>query len=427
MKLAKVSPLGLVIVAATLGLTGCDKIKEVTGQNNNDKAPTNSASAQKAPPAVVSIITAKPQTVTIKQNLPARLEASREAVIVPRISGIVEKRLFTEGSEVRAGQPLYQIDTGTYRAALLTAQANLKSAQASLGQAKANRDLQRATVNRYAPLVKANAISRQEYDNAVANLKVQESNIAAANAQIAAAKAAIDSANISLGYAGLNAPISGRIGRSQVSEGAYVTASNTQMAKIQQLNPMYLNITQSADAVLKLKNILQNGQAQADKGGLEILLEDGSIYPQQARLLFVDQTVNETTGELTLRAEVANPKGDLLPGLYVRVVVPQASYPNAYLIPQQAVTRGEKNIVMVVEEDGSFHPVPVTIIGQQDNQWIITDGLKEGMKIIVEGLAKAGMMGAKTVQTKPWQSDEMTNQAPEAVKEAQSSEKSAVQ
>lgn len=372
------------------------------------------------PPPMVDVLIAKPQTVVITENLPARLEASRQAVIVPRVSGIVEERLFQEGAYVRAGEVLYRLDSGTFAAALNTAKASLGQAKAALGQAQASRDLYRATVNRYAPLVKANAVSKQTYDEAKANLQVQESNIAAAQAGIAAAQANIESAQINLSYTEVKSPISGVIGRSAVTEGAYVVGSQTQLAEVRQLNPLYVNITQSAGALMNLRKNLQSGAVQS--GGtdeIDILLEDGSVYGQKGRLLFVNQTVDENTGEITIRGEVPNPNGDLLPGLYVRVSVPQSSISNAYLVPQQAVTRGATDTVLVVNEDGSFRPQPVTVAGQQGSSWIITGGLEEGMAVIVEGQAKL-MMGAKTVQTRIWGSNDAA-----APQQAQAAEQSA--
>ncbi len=359
---------------------------------------------QAPPPPVVDVITATPQTLTLTENLPARLEASREAVIVPRISGIVERRLFTEGASVKAGKALYELDDDTFQAALGSAQAALAQAQARLAQAKANRDLFRSTVNRYAPLVKAKAISRQAYDEAVAQLKVQESNILAAQAGIKAAQEGVRSATINLGYAMISSPIDGVIGRSNVSEGAYVLASQTQLAKVQQLNPMYVNITQPASKLMALRKQLHNGAPDASAAAeIEIYFEDGTPYAHKGRLLFVNQTVDANTGEVTLRAEVPNPQGELLPGLYVRVALPQSSLADAYLIPQQALTRGDKNVVMIAEADGKYHPQVVEVVGQQGQDWVVK-GLTSGQQVIVDGMGQmAIMMGAPVVKTRPWQ------------------------
>lgn len=365
------------LFGTALILSGCDK---------GDSDASQAAAQQQIP--VVNVLTAKAEKVSTQQNLPGRVEAVREAVIIPRISGIVEHRNFQEGGIVQKGQLLYQLDDGTYRAALMTAQATLK-------QAEASRDLDQSNVNRYSKLLKSNAVSRQTYDQAVADLRVQEANIAAA-------KAAIQSAQINLGYTRITAPITGRIGYSQVTEGAYVTASTTQMTTIQQMDPMYVDVTQSVDDFLKLKRAAQNGGGEnARQEDITVFLNDGSEYPHKGKFLFVNQVVNENTGEVLVRVQVPNPNDNLLPGMYVRVEVPQVNYPNAYLIPQQAVTRGEENTVIVVNDDGTFHPQPVTIAGQKGSNWIVTGGLKDGDKVLVEGIT-AIQMGAQKVKAEPW-------------------------
>lgn len=363
------------------------------------------------PPPMVDVVTVKPETVTRTENLPARLEASREAVIIPRVSGIVEKRLFEEGSKVEAGEVLYQLDKASYKAQANIAKAGLNSANAALGQAQATRNLHRTTVNRYAPLVKSAAVSKQTYDEAVANLKVQESNIVAAQAGINSAKASIDAAEINLGYTDITAPISGIIGISEVTEGAYAIASQTKMATIRQVDPMFVTITRPASAMREVRKLIASGTAQENSSNeVEIFYEDGTPYPHKAKFLFLDQSVDKTTGELTVRAEVANPDGDLLPGLYMRVALPQATYPNAVLIPQKAVTRGKIDTVLVVEPDGSFHPQPVQIAAAEGHNWIVTGGLKEGAQVIVEGTSH--LRGATKVQTREYGSAVQAPAAP---------------
>lgn len=366
--------------ASALVLGGCDNGAQAPGKAQKK------AGAPQAPVPLVDVVTAKAERVALTKNLPGRLRASREAVIVPRISGIVQKRLFVEGAMVQAGAPLYKLDDAGYRAELLSAEARLK-------QAIANRDLYRATVGRYQLLVRKNAVSRQAYDEARANLKAQEANIAAT-------EAAIKSARIDLDYAQITAPISGRIGYSEVTEGAYVTASATEMAKIQQLDPLYLDITQSATEILKRKHAIQEGQLES-AARVEILREDGTPYPLAGKLMFVNQMVDEATGEVTVRAEVPNPQGALLPGLYVRALVTQASYPRAYLIPQQAVTLGKVATVLIVKDEGSFVPQPVTIIGRKDTDYVIGSGLEDADQVIVDGTS-ALAFGAKKVRTQPW-------------------------
>ncbi|MDO4643515.1 MAG: efflux RND transporter periplasmic adaptor subunit [Cardiobacteriaceae bacterium] len=351
----------------------------VAQEEKAEKAEKPAAAQEQKPPAA-GVIIVKPQTVVVTENLPARLEASREAVIQPQVSGIVQKRLFEEGSVVRAGQQLYQIDDAVYL-------ANLQSAKAQLAQAQANKGLAQSTANRYAPLVKEKAISRQTYDQALAEVKV-------ASANIMAAEAAVKQAEINVQYAKVFAPISGMIGRSNVSEGALVSAAGAvNMAKIQQLDPLYVNITQSAANLMKIKKEFQSGALKGVDFSVQVILDDGTPYPHKGRLLFADQTVDANTGELLLRAEVPNPDGYLLPGLYVRVDIPQSQFHNAYLVPQSAVTRGKTDTLRVVAADGSFAPREVKISGTQKNQWIITDGLKPGEMVMVDTLSQL-MAGA---------------------------------
>ena len=339
------------------------------------------AAGQQPPPPQAGVLVVKPQTVIVTENLPARLEASREAVIQPQVSGIVQKRLFEEGSLVRAGQQLYQIDDAVY-------QANLQSAKAQLSLAQANKALAQSTANRYAPLVKEKAVSRQTYDQALTEVKV-------ASANIMVAEAAIKQAEINVQYAKVLAPISGVIGKSNVSEGALVAPGSTaNMAKIQQLDPLYVNITQSAANLMRIKKEFQSGALKGVDFAVQITLDDGTPYPHKGRMLFADQTVDASTGELLLRAEVPNPDGMLLPGLYVRADIPQSQFHNAYLVPQSAVTRGKTDTLRVVAEDGTFAPREVKIAGSQKNQWIITGGLKPGEMVMVDTLSQ--LMGSAT-------------------------------
>ena len=349
-------------------------------------ASLQSALAQQGPgggeqkPPQAGVIIVKPQTVVQTKNLPARLEASREAVIQPQVSGIVQKRLFEEGAMVRAGQQLYQIDDAVYL-------ANLQSAKAQLAQAQANKALAQSTANRYAPLVKEKAVSRQTYDQALAEVKV-------ASANIMAAEAGIKQAEINVQYAKVMAPISGVIGKSNVSEGSLVSPNGTtSMAKIQQLDPMYVNITQTAADLRRIKKEFQSGAMKGVDFSVQITFDDGTPYPHKGRLLFADQTVDPGTGELLLRAEVPNPDGELLPGLYVRADIPQSQLQNVYVVPQSAVTRGAKDTLRVVAEDGSFAPREVKVVGERKNQWIIGEGLKPNEMVMVDTLSQL-MAGA---------------------------------
>ena len=373
--------LSAIAVASVLALSACSKGEQQQQQG--------------APELVVSVLTVKAEDTTISTELPGRLESFRSAEVRPQVSGIIKRRLFQEGSYVQAGQALYQLDDASYSAGLASARAQLAAAEAA--QAKANADLAR-----YQPLVAADAISKQEYDAAVAT---QRSAVANVNA----ARAAIRSAQVNVNHARITAPISGYIGRSNVSEGALLTAGGaTVLATIQQTNPMYVNVTQSALDVMKLRRQIAEGQMSAVNGAVEvtIILEDGSEYPQKGRLLFTDPTVNETTGQVSLRVEVPNDDNILLPGLYVRVRLPQAQANRAYLIPQRAVTRGAKDTVVIVAPDGSMRPQEVTIAGQSGNNWIITSGLKDGDKVAMDGTMIAGMMGAQKVKTQEWQASQ---------------------
>ena len=327
------------------------------------------------PPPEVGVVVATPGDVGLVTELPGRLEASRMAQVRARAAGILQKRLFREGSDVKAGQLLFAIDAAPYAAALQSAEATLARAQANLSQAA-------ALAARYKPLVAANAVSQQEYANAVAAQKQAE-------ADVAAGRAAVQTARINLGYASVTAPISGRIGRALVTEGALVGQGEaTQLAVVQQIDPVYVNFTQSAGEVMKLRRALADGQLQRAAGSeavsVRVVLEDGSEYDRAGKLLFSDLTVDATTGQITLRAEVPNPKGDLLPGLYVRVRLEQAQVANAISLPQQAVTRTQQgDKITVVGADGKLSQRTVKVGAARNNQWVVLEGLKEGEQVMV--------------------------------------------
>lgn len=383
-------------VATSLALSACGE---------KDTQAQQAAAARQAHIPTVSVVTVQAQNVLLESNLPGRLEAVRSAQIVPQVSGIVLRRLFEEGSFVRAGQPLYQLDDASYGANLESARASLLSAQAAL--AKANAD-----VSRFRPLVEADAISKMEWDAAVSAQR-------AAQAQVKSAQAAIRASQVNVNHARITAPISGFIGQSSVTEGALVSAGVTKMALIQQTDPMYVNITQSASDLMKLKQQLANNERTLNSSiDVGIMLDDGTEYAHKGRLLFIDPTVDEATGQVTVRVAVPNPDGILMSGLYVRVKLPLAGVLNAFVVPQQAVTRGDKDIVMVVTPEGEMQPRPVKITGQKDNNWVITEGLQAGDKVIVDGLMIAGMSGAKKVQPKEWQPETKANVAPQAASAA---------
>lgn len=376
--------------SVALALSSCGKADEA--------AQGGQPAGREAPAPVVGVVTVHPQTVALTVELPGRLESLRTADVRAQVGGIIQKRLFQEGSYVRAGQPLYQIDSSTYEASLESARAQLATAQATL--AKADADLAR-----YKPLVAADAISKQEYDAAVTAKR-------SAEAGVKAAQAAIKSAGISLNRSRITAPISGFIGQSKVSEGTLLNAGDTTvLATIRQTNPMYVNVTQSASEVMKLRRQIAEGKLLAADGAIAvgIKFDDGTVYPEKGRLLFADPTVNESTGQITLRAAVPNDQNILMPGLYVRVLMDQVAADNAFVVPQQAVTRGAKDTVMIVNAQGGMEPREVTVAQQQGTNWIVTSGLKDGDKVVVEGISIAGITGAKKVTPKEWMPSE--NQA----------------
>lgn len=365
-----------IVLASTLALAACGK---------KDNAPM-------AREPVVDVIIAQPGTVTVNTELTGRLKPIRESQVRARVAGILQKRLFTEGGYVKEGQPLFQIDNAPYMAALQSAQSSLATAQANAAKADAD-------VMRYRPLVAANAISKQEFDAAIAQQKLSR-------AQVQSAHAAIKTAQINVGYAYVTAPISGRIGKALVTEGALVGQGEaTQLALIQQTDSLYVDLTQTAAQAMKIRQAIAAGKMQTVNGQVDvtICLEDGTEYPQKGHLLFTDMTVDESTGQVSVRAEIPNESNILLPGQFVRVLIPQAEITNAMLIPQQAVTRGSQgDSVMVANADGSFAPRPITIAQQQGSNWVITGGLKPGDKVIVDGMSIVQMTGAKKIQTRPW-------------------------
>lgn len=364
------------------------------GKSEAPAAPGGGKPGGGMPPPEVGVVTVQPGDVGLQTELPGRLEASRVAQVRARVAGILQQRLFREGSDVKAGQALFRIDAAPY-------QASLQSAQATLARAQANLASTTAVADRYKPLVAENAISQQEYTNAVAAQK-------AAEADVAAARAAVQTASINLNYASVAAPISGRIGRALVTEGALVGQGEaTALAVIQQVDPLYVNFTQSAAEAMKLRRAMETGQLKGAGQGaaaVRVVLDDGSEYAKPGRLLFSDLTVDATTGQVTLRAEVPNPGGALLPGLYVRVRLEQAVASDAIALPQQAVTRtAQGDSVRVVGADGKIEQRPVKVGGQQSGRWVILDGLKAGEQVMVDGFQKVQMLPPGTpVKAVPW-------------------------
>ena len=358
-----------VFVAATLvaglSLTGCSKSK--------------SAAPPPSGPPEVGIIVVKPEKVSLTTELSGRTTPQLIAEVRPQVGGIILKRLFTEGSDVKAGQVLYQIDPATYAAAFA-------SARASQARAEANLNSVRLKAERYRDLVGIKAVSQQDNDDAQALFKQAE-------ADVASTKAAVETARINLAYTRITAPISGRIGRSTVTTGALVTASQTAaLATIQQLDSMYVDVTQSTADLLKLKQNLANGVLKkSDSAQVKLLLEDGSPYPLTGTLKFSEVTVDQSTGSVTLRAVFPNPKSALLPGMFVRAILVEGVNENAILIPQRGVTRNPKGeaMVMTVGAEEKVEPRPIKVVRTVGDSWLVSDGLKTGDRVILEGLQKA--------------------------------------
>ncbi|MBJ6571294.1 efflux RND transporter periplasmic adaptor subunit [Enterobacter hormaechei] len=352
-------PLSGFIVCAAL-LTGCD------GQEN----PQQHA---QAPQVSVHIVKSAPLAVTTE--LPGRTDAYRVAEVRPQVSGIILHRNFTEGSDVKAGESLYQIDPATYQAAYDNAKGELVKAQAAA-------NIAHLTVKRYVPLVGTQYVSKQEYDQAVATAQQ-------ADASVVAAKAGVESARINLAYTKVTSPINGRIGKSSVTEGALVTNGQaTALATVQQLDPIYVDVTQSSSDFMRLKQ--QTSLQKGDTSSVELLMENGQPYPLKGTLQFSDVSVDESTGSITLRALFPNPQHMLLPGMFVRARIDEGTQPDAILVPQQGVTRtpcGDAT-VLVVNEKNQVESRTVVAPQAIGDRWLITEGLKNGDRVIISGLQK---------------------------------------
>jgi membrane fusion protein (multidrug efflux system) len=351
-------------------------------------------------PPQVSVITVQPERTPRIADLPGRVDAVREAEIRARVTGIVQKIVFEQGGDVKDNELLFKIDPAPYKAAYDQAAAQLKQAQADLFSAK-------ALAGRYAPLVKANAVSKQEYDNAVASYRQAE-------AAVAAAKANLQTASINLGYTNVTSPIRGRIGKPLVTEGALVEGTSaTQMALVQQLDPIYVDFTQSTTDLAALRKAFDAGQLQkvgSNAALAKVVLEDGSEYPHAGRLLFTGITVDPTTGQVNLRAEFPNPDQVLLPGMYVRVRLTQGIDDQALLVPQQALQRtpdGLQSLMLV--KDGKIDQVSVTTGEAINGRWVITSGLKAGDVVVVEGFQK--VRPGAPVQVSQWTHGQAAGQA----------------
>jgi membrane fusion protein (multidrug efflux system) len=328
----------------------------------------------------VAVVTIQPQSVAINSELPGRTSPYLVAEVRPQVSGIIQKRFFTEGSDVKAGEVLYQIDPAPFEAAYA-------GAKAALTRAEANVVSIRSRVDRYKELVAINAVSRQEYDDAVATLKQAE-------ADVEVNKAAVETARINLAYTRLTAPISGRTGKSNVTVGALVTANQpTTLTVIQQLDPIYVDATQSSANLLQLQRNMAAGRikgAGPDQARVKLLLEDGTPYPLEGSLKFSDVTVDPSTGSFILRMVFPNPKHTLLPGMYVRPVVQEGVVDRAILVPQQGVSRDPKGnpIALIVDGSGKVEQRMVTVDRAIGDKWLVSSGLGAGDRVIVEGIQK---------------------------------------
>jgi len=334
-----------------------------------------------AGPPEVGVAVVQPEHVALTTELPGRTSPYLIAEVRPQVGGIIQKRLFTEGSDVKAGQVLYQIDPASYQAAYASARAAQARAEATL-------DTVRLKAERYRDLVKIKAVSQQDNDDAQASLKQAE-------ADVAATKAAVETARINLAYTRVTAPISGRIGRSTVTDGALVTASQgAALATIQQLSSMYVDVTQSSAELLKLKQSLATGLLKhdgANQARVKLLLEDGSAYPLPGSLKFSEVTVDQSTGSITLRAIFPNPKQTLLPGMFVRAILEEGVNEQAILVPQRGVTRNPAGdaMVMVVGAEEKVEPRVIKVARTVGDSWLVSDGLKAGDRVILEGIQKA--------------------------------------
>ncbi|EDX6813222.1 multidrug efflux RND transporter periplasmic adaptor subunit AcrA [Salmonella enterica subsp. enterica serovar Thompson] len=359
------TPLAVVLMlSGSLALTGCDDKQDQQG-------------GQQMPE--VGVVTLKTEPLQITTELPGRTVAYRIAEVRPQVSGIILKRNFVEGSDIEAGVSLYQIDPATY-------QATYDSAKGDLAKAQAAANIAELTVKRYQKLLGTQYISKQEYDQALADAQQ-------ATAAVVAAKAAVETARINLAYTKVTSPISGRIGKSSVTEGALVqNGQASALATVQQLDPIYVDVTQSSNDFLRLKQELANGSLKQENGKakVDLVTSDGIKFPQSGTLEFSDVTVDQTTGSITLRAIFSNPDHTLLPGMFVRARLQEGTKPTALLVPQQGVTRTPRGdaTVLVVGADNKVETRQIVASQAIGDKWLVTDGLKAGDRVVVSGLQK---------------------------------------
>ncbi|EBD9583094.1 multidrug efflux RND transporter periplasmic adaptor subunit AcrA [Salmonella enterica] len=359
------TPLAVVLMlSGSLALTGCDDKQDQQGGQQMSE---------------VGVVTLKTEPLQITTELPGRTVAYRIAEVRPQVSGIILKRNFVEGSDIEAGVSLYQIDPATY-------QATYDSAKGDLAKAQAAANIAELTVKRYQKLLGTQYISKQEYDQALADAQQ-------ATAAVVAAKAAVETARINLAYTKVTSPISGRIGKSSVTEGALVqNGQASALATVQQLDPIYVDVTQSSNDFLRLKQELANGSLKQENGKakVDLVTSDGIKFPQSGTLEFSDVTVDQTTGSITLRAIFPNPDHTLLPGMFVRARLQEGTKPTALLVPQQGVTRTPRGdaTVLVVGADNKVETRQIVASQAIGDKWLVTDGLKAGDRVVVSGLQK---------------------------------------
>lgn len=382
---------------------------------------TAAGPAQGGPPEV-AVVTVQPQQLVVTTELSGRTSANRVAEVRPQVGGIIQKRLFAEGADVKAGETLYQIDPATYQAACDIAAANLAAVKKNADRARAALQATLAGVTRQQATLKLARTNRERFEDAyqeravsasqrdqtateaelaTAALQATEAQVVSDRAAVAAAEAAIDqaqaameTAKINLGYTRITAPISGRIGRSNITEGALVTAHQpVALATIQQLDPMYVDVPQSTAELLRLRSRLEGGQLHRSgeiRNKVRLLLEDNAKYPWEGALQFRDVTVDQTTGSVILRVVFPNPKGYLLPGMFVRAVVEEGVNPRALLIPQQAVSRDPKGtpLTLVVDAEGKVQQKMLTLDRAIGNDWLVSAGISPGERVIIEGMQR---------------------------------------
>lgn len=367
MQRSRIALFVLTALVGSVALTGCDQA-----------ADSQQASAPQAVP--VGVITLKSQALTLKKELPGRISAFQIAQIRPQVSGIVQSRLFTEGAQVKKGQSLYQIDPATFEADLAASEAAVARAEASIASTKSK-------ASRYSELLKIKAVSQQDFDEADAAQKQ-------AQAELLTAKAQLKSAQINLDYSHVSSPISGQISKSNVTVGALVSANQTTaLATVTQLDPIYVDLTQSSNELTQLKKAISSGALSVDSQAqteVELQMEDGSTYPLKGTLQFSEVTVDPSTGSVTLRAKFPNPDKLLLPGMYARAAVVEGVKQDAILVPQRGVSRNTKGepTAMVVSKENTVESRVLKVDRTIGSNWLVTDGLSDGDQVIVEGLQK---------------------------------------